>query len=135
MPTAVTHVILTMILLDLIRDYLIKNHKRYLTLHTLFIGGVAGLLPDIDVPLGWILAFFGVHSKLWSHGWILHSPFFSLIFLIPGIFYWKEKKYKLATCFFCNSLWNNLSYFFRLVVRRGKLGRNNVVLAFFYPTF
>jgi len=57
MPTAVTHVILTIILLDLFRDYLMKNHKRYLTLHTLFIGGVAGLLPDIDILLGWSLAF------------------------------------------------------------------------------
>lgn len=58
MPLAVTHVLLTIILVDLFRDYIMKNHKKYLTLHTIMIAGIAGLLPDIDIPLFWLLNFF-----------------------------------------------------------------------------
>ena len=54
MPLAVTHVLLTIIMVDLYRDYITK-HKGYFTLHTVFIAGFAGLLPDIDIPLNWIL--------------------------------------------------------------------------------
>ena len=57
MPFAVTHVISSIILVDLYRDY-VANHKKYFTLHTVFIAGLAGLLPDIDLPLNWLLNFF-----------------------------------------------------------------------------
>ena len=57
MPFAVTHVISSIILVDLYRDYVAK-HKKYFTLHTVFIAGLAGLLPDIDLPLNWLLNFF-----------------------------------------------------------------------------
>ena len=40
MPLSVTHVILTIIVVDLFRDYIMKNHQRYITLHTLLIAGV-----------------------------------------------------------------------------------------------
>ena len=36
MPLAVTHVILTIVLVDLVRDYLMKNYKKYFTLHPNF---------------------------------------------------------------------------------------------------
>lgn len=49
MPLAVTHVLLTIIAVDLFRDYFLKN-KRYFTIHTVFIAGIAGLLPDMDLP-------------------------------------------------------------------------------------
>ena len=94
----VTHVLLTIILVDLFRDYFLKknHHKKYLTLHTLFIAGVAALLPDIDLLLGW---FFKVPDLL-IHGGIFHTPIFALIFLIPGLILWKNKKHKLAMYFF-----------------------------------
>ncbi len=50
MPFAVTHVLLTIILVGLYRDYVTK-HQKYFTLHTVFIAGFSGLLPDIDIPL------------------------------------------------------------------------------------
>ena len=96
MPYAVTHVLLTIILVDLFRDYFMKKrHKRYLTLHTIFIAGVAGLLPDMDIFLGWIF-----NSELLIHGGIFHTPLFGLIFLIPAIILWKQRKNKIAVYFF-----------------------------------
>ena len=96
MPFAVTHVLLAIILVDLYRDYITK-YKKYFTLHTIFIAGVAGLLPDIDIPLNWLLNFFG--SGI-AHGTITHTPLFGLIFLIPGLFLWYQKKHKTAMYFF-----------------------------------
>ncbi|MCH8003029.1 MAG: metal-dependent hydrolase [Nanoarchaeota archaeon] len=96
MPFAVTHVLLTIILVDLYRDYITK-YKKYFTLHTIFIAGVAGLLPDIDIPLNWLLNFFGLGI---AHGTITHTPLFGLIFLIPAFILWHQKKHKTAMYFF-----------------------------------
>jgi membrane-bound metal-dependent hydrolase YbcI (DUF457 family) len=96
MPFAVTHVLLTIILVDLYRDYVAK-HKKYFTMHTLFIAGFAGLLPDIDIPLNLILNPFGVSIP---HGTITHTPIFGLIFLIPAFILWHQKKHKVAVYFF-----------------------------------
>ena len=54
MPQAVVHVLFAIIALDLVRDYLIKDKKKF-PLHYVFIGGVAGLLPDIDIPVFWFV--------------------------------------------------------------------------------
>ena len=80
MPLAVTHVLLTIMIVDLYRDYVAK-HKKYFTLHTVFIAGFAGLLPDIDIPLNWVLNIFGAGI---IHGTITHTPLFAFIFLIPA---------------------------------------------------
>lgn len=96
MPLAVTHVLLTIIIVDLYRDYVAK-HKRYFTLHTVFIAGFAGLLPDMDIPLNWFLNFFGASIL---HGTITHTPLFGLIFLIPGFIFWHYKKHRIGMYFF-----------------------------------
>lgn len=96
MPYAVTHVLLTIILVDLYRDYFTK-HKKYFTLHTIFIAGLAGLLPDMDIPLNWFLNLFGLGI---AHGTITHTPLFGLIFLIPAFILWHQKKHKAAMYFF-----------------------------------
>ena len=100
MPLAVTHVLLTIILVDLYRDYLSKS-KEYFTLHTVFIAGVFGLLPDIDVvfvSLSNILNFS--LPSLMQHGGFTHTPLFGLIFLIPGLILWKMDKKKIGCYFF-----------------------------------
>ena len=85
MPLAVTHILLTIIVVDLYRDYLTK-HKKLFTLHTLFIAGVAGLLPDIDIPLRMLGELFNFSiPTLLQHGGITHTLIFSLIFIIPGL--------------------------------------------------
>ena len=99
MPLAVTHVLLTIILVDLYRDYFTK-HKRYFSIHTIFIAGFAGLLPDIDLPLNWLFNLFGYTFPLWQHGGITHTPFFALLFLPFGFYLHKKKKHKMAMYFY-----------------------------------
>lgn len=112
MPFSVTHVLLAIILVDLYRDYFAK-HKKYFTLHTLFIAGLAGLLPDIDIPLNWILNLFEFSM---IHRGITHTLLFGLIFLIPAFILWRQKKNNLAMYFFVVSfgilLHISLDYFF-----------------------
>jgi len=96
MPFAVTHVLFSIILVDLFRDYITK-HKKYFTLHTIFIVGLAGILPDIDIPLNWILNFFGIEI---IHRTFTHTPIFALIFLIPGLYLWHQKKHKESVYLF-----------------------------------
>ena len=96
MPFSVTHVLLTIITVDLYRDYFAK-HKKYFTLHTIFIAGVAGLLPDMDIPLNLFLSFFGFGI---AHGTLTHTILFGLIFLIPAFILWYNKKHKIAMYFF-----------------------------------
>ncbi len=99
MPLAVTHVLTTIILVDLYRDYLAKR-DGYFSLHTIMAAGIGGLLPDIDVPLSWLLGFFGYSSELLQHGGITHTPFFAALFLIPGIVLWKKDRRKEAMYFY-----------------------------------
>ncbi len=96
MPLAVTHVLLTIILVDLYRDYVAK-HRRFFTLHTLVIAGIAGLLPDIDIPINWLLSIFGASL---AHGTITHAFMFGLIFLIPAFVFLRKGKHKTAMYFF-----------------------------------
>jgi len=96
MPFAVTHVLLSIIAVDLYRDYFAK-HKKYFTLHTIFIAGFAGLFPDIDIPLNWLLNLVGAELL---HRTITHTLLFGLIFLIPAFYLWYHKKHKIAMYFF-----------------------------------
>lgn len=89
MPFAVTHIILTIVLLDLFRHYVFGKEKfpRYL----LVVGGVAGLLADIDVPFTGIYNFF-TGSAVNFHGVVTHSLIFPLIFLvIAGVLHYKRE--------------------------------------------
>ena len=86
MPQAVVHVLFTIIALDLFRDYVLKD-KRKMPLHYVFIGGVAGLLPDIDVPLFWVLNNFLGIDVPWFHRIFTHTFFFILIFLVISLIY------------------------------------------------
>ncbi len=94
MPYAVTHVLLTIIILELFRDYFVKDKKK-LPLHFVFLGGIAGLFPDIDVLLKWVLEPFGV---IIIHGMITHTIFFALIFLVISLIYYGFNK-KASTLF------------------------------------
>ncbi|MBI2652162.1 metal-dependent hydrolase [Candidatus Woesearchaeota archaeon] len=86
MPQAVVHVLFTIIVLDLFRDHFLKD-KLKLPLHYVFIGGVAGLLPDIDVPLFWLLKNFLGFEIPWFHRVFTHTFLFILIFLVISLIY------------------------------------------------
>ena len=100
MPYAVTHVLLTIILVDIYRDYFAKKNKKYFTLHTILVAGIGGLLSDIDVPLNWLFNIFGYTYPLFEHGGITHTPFFGLLFLVPAFILLNKKKHKSSMYFF-----------------------------------
>lgn len=93
MAHAVTHIILTIVLIDLFRDYVLK--KKFPTWIVL-VGGIAGLLPDIDIVYS---VFYNSinHTGLSFHGGITHSIIFPLIFLVVGLlFYFKGLEIRLS---------------------------------------
>ncbi len=91
MPYAVTHVLTAIIASDLIRDYS-RRYGKYFTLYTVFLAGVGGLLPDIDLPIMWMLSFLGFGEGIINHGIITHTPFFAILFLIPALYLLKKGK-------------------------------------------
>ena len=91
MPQAVVHVLFTIIVLDLFRDHFLKN-KKSLPLHYVFIGGIAGLLPDIDIPLFWLLKNLLGFDVPWFHRIFTHTFLFVLIFLALSLIYFGLNK-------------------------------------------
>jgi membrane-bound metal-dependent hydrolase YbcI (DUF457 family) len=94
MPSAVTHFLVPVILLELFRHYFVKNKKSF-PIHYVFIGGLAGLLPDLDVLIYYLLSFFGFTIQE-VHRTFYHSLFFPLIFFILGIIFYNFKSKRLA---------------------------------------
>lgn len=107
MPHAVTHVLLPIILLALFRDIFYKgNKKEKFPLHYVLIGGIFGLLPDIDVVVYYALSFFGFTLNE-VHRVFSHNIFLVLLFLALGFIFFKSKNselgrhhLKLSTIFF-----------------------------------
>jgi len=94
MPHAVTHVLIVIILLELFRDYFVKN-KKVFPLHYVLIGGIAGLLPDLDVAVYYVLYFFGfAYNEV--HRVFLHNLFVPLIFVALAVLFWKFKNKELG---------------------------------------
>jgi membrane-bound metal-dependent hydrolase YbcI (DUF457 family) len=90
MPYAVTHVIIAIIIIDIIRHLIIKKtgNKNSFPMYYVFIGGLAGLLPDID-----ILFEFFIKSDIHRH--FTHGIIFPLIFAVIGLFFlYHENKNK-----------------------------------------
>ena len=96
MAYAVTHVLATIFILDLFRHYYFgkKKFPRYL----LVFGGIAGLLPDIDVPISWIFHALGRAGPI--HGIFIESFFFPLLFLITALVLHLSKKQNIAIYFY-----------------------------------
>ena len=106
MPNAVTHVLIPIIILEIIRDYIIKDRKKF-PLHYILIAGIAGLLPDIDIMVYWIMNIFAKISLSEIHRTFSHTLFLPLLFLILGLLTFKVKikflskhKLRLRTIFF-----------------------------------
>ena len=82
MPHAVTHILIPIILLSLFRDLNIKNKKKF-ALHYVLIGGIAGIIPDLDVAVYYVLSFFG-YSMSEIHRTFSHNIFVVSLFVILG---------------------------------------------------
>tara|TARA_Y100000310_G_scaffold344708_1_gene458939 strand:+ start:2369 stop:2869 length:501 start_codon:yes stop_codon:yes gene_type:complete len=81
MGLAVTHVLLAIILIDIFRKKVIK--KKDFSLWLVLLGGIAGLLPDIDIPLFWLLQFFIDINNF--HQDFTHNLIIPIILLIIGM--------------------------------------------------
>ena len=93
MPFAVTHVILTIVIADIYRDYFAK--KKF-PMSYVFIAGIAGLLPDLDIPIGWVVNFF-LGTNYNFHRLYSHSLNYSIIFLLLALvfLFLKGQSYKI----------------------------------------
>jgi membrane-bound metal-dependent hydrolase YbcI (DUF457 family) len=83
MPFAVTHILIPMILVDLIRDHLFKQRKHLLPNKFVLTAGLTGLLPDLDVPISYFLK-----GNLEFHRTITHSIFFPIGFFCLFLFFY-----------------------------------------------
>lgn len=97
MALAVTHIILTIVLLDIFRHYVFGVHK--FPRHLLVIGGIAGLLPDIDLVFTWVYNFF-MGTQIDLHGAFTHSLIFPVILLGIAVFLHYQKQIKWAQIFY-----------------------------------
>jgi membrane-bound metal-dependent hydrolase YbcI (DUF457 family) len=94
MPHAVTHFLIPVILLELYRHYFVKDKKSF-PVHYVFIGGLAGLLPDIDIAVYYILSFFGFTIQE-LHRTFSHNLFVPLFFVFLAGISSKFKNKKLG---------------------------------------
>jgi membrane-bound metal-dependent hydrolase YbcI (DUF457 family) len=82
MPQAVTHILIAIVLMSLIRDfYISKKGKKSFPLHYVLIAGIAWLLPDIDIIAFWGLNFLGFTLNE-VHRTFTHTLFVPLLFFI-----------------------------------------------------
>lgn len=96
MVQAVTHVLVPLILLSLFRDFFFRGKgKEKFPLHYVLIGGIAGLIPDLDVAFYYILSFFGFTLNE-IHRTFSHNIFIILIFLLLGFIFVKYKSTTLG---------------------------------------
>lgn len=84
MPQAVTHILVPLLLMSIWRDFYLRKKKRTFPLHYVFIAGIAGVLPDIDIVFSVILKLFRPENW-WIHKTFTHSLFFPLVLLILGL--------------------------------------------------
>jgi len=83
MPNAVTHILIPLILLSFARHHIFK--RKNFPLYLVLIGGIAGLLPDIDVLFYWItsgsLVYTEVH-RLFTHNFTIGIGIFLIGLLL-----------------------------------------------------
>lgn len=98
MPFAVTHFLIPVILVDLVRDHLLKVRK-ILPNKFVFISGLSGLLVDTDVLLFYIFQkFINVNFSV-QHRIFFHNIWIPLFFLFGFIVFYYTKKKNLSKIF------------------------------------
>ena len=83
MPYIAAHVILTIVIADFYRDYIAK--KKFPMIYV-FIAGIAGMLPDMDILVGWVINWtFGTRYNL--HRIYTHSLSYAIIFFLAALIF------------------------------------------------
>ncbi|MDP4039710.1 MAG: metal-dependent hydrolase [Candidatus Pacearchaeota archaeon] len=86
MPQAVTHILVPIILLSLFKDYYDsrkrnKRKNKKFSLHYVFLAGIGGVLPDIDIIFSLIKRIF-TENSWWLHKTFTHSIFFPILLFL-----------------------------------------------------
>ncbi|MEK6792508.1 MAG: metal-dependent hydrolase [Nanoarchaeota archaeon] len=84
MPQAVTHVLIPIILLSIFRHIYQKRTNKKFPLQYVLIGGIAGVIPDLDIPLFWIMNQFN-YTYEQIHRTFMHTIFVPIIFLVLAL--------------------------------------------------
>ncbi len=93
MPLSATHILSGVFLVEIWKHFSVK--KRYFTPFLFIFAGFFALLPDSDFFFDAAAYVFNFDLIYWlHHGGVMHTPFFVLLFLIPGFIFWKLRKYK-----------------------------------------
>ncbi len=87
MANAVFHIIFALFIAELLREFIGK--KKFPVMYV-FIAGLAGILPDLDVVLFWIMYFFG-YALDQVHRTFTHTLFLPIVFLILVAISWGFK--------------------------------------------
>lgn len=90
MPLATTHMLSAIVAADMIRDYILKNKKRFSLLFVL-IAGIGGILPDFDVAVFWLISLFKDIAFNEVHRVYTHTLFLPLGFLVLGLLFRKKR--------------------------------------------
>lgn len=107
MPYAVTHILVVIILIEIFREYFVKDKKQFPRYYIL-IAAIGAIIPDLDIAAFYILYFFGFTVEQ-IHRTFSHSIYVPLILFGVGILISKtkiknkelrKKHMKLPTIFF-----------------------------------
>lgn len=93
MPQAVMHFLVPAILIALFRDFFAD--KKKFPLHYVLIAGLAGLIPDLDVAVFYLISSFGFTINQ-VHRTFSHNIFFPMLFVIVGIATLKVRNWNLG---------------------------------------
>ncbi len=89
MPYATTHILLAIILIELFREYFIRDNKKFPRYYIL-IAAIGAILPDFDFLFVYLLYPFGFTIEQ-IHRTFLHTVFVPLILFGVGLICWKLK--------------------------------------------
>jgi len=128
MANAVTHVILAIVIIDIFRDYCFK--KKFPTWIVL-AGGIAGLAPDIDLPISWFLSWI-TGTSISLHGGITHSIIFPIIALLTGLFLWYRSHHRNTKILFFVIAFG---WFFHLILDCAFGGYSSLLFPFYSGNF
>lgn len=85
MPQAAAHIIIAFLIASFIREILKKKGVNISSKY-IFIVGISGILPDVDVIAFWILHFLGFTLSE-VHRTFTHTLFFPIVFIIAGFIF------------------------------------------------
>lgn len=89
MPNAVAHVLVAMFVAEIIRQFVVK--KKFSSVYVL-VAGIAGLFPDIDIMIYWVLSFFTQVPLADVHRQFTHTIFVPLLFLVVAIIVYQSRQ-------------------------------------------